>query len=503
MVERSQEDREAEYGVEAARLSTLADLDILDTPPEHEFDTIVEIARRSFGCKIALVSLVDEHRQWFKAKCGLDACEGPRSQAFCSHAIECDDIMVVADATLDPRFADNAMVRGAPHIRFYAGMPLRVRGGRDTGEIFAMGTLCIIDTVPRTLSPADADLLRRLAKLVETLLDTRAALAIARKTETEHRTLLRRLDLTHRQFRQAERMSNIGSWTLTLADERVEWSDQVYAIHGLPTGSAPPLDAALRFYPPRSRAEIAAALTHSVETGEPLDLETDFITAQGERRRVRTLGEVELRDGVPHALVGVFQDVTERNRIEQALRRSADTDDLTQLANRARFNDMLASQIVAARQTGLPLAVLLIDLDHFKTVNDRAGHRAGDVLLKAVGGQLTAPYLADCFAARLGGDEFVLIVADEAMLADLNGLLRRLLSDLRLPVAFGDDMIPVSGTIGAAFLDASVSDASALLHNADIALYQAKNACRGTAAIFGRAGAIGPADIAMARSWAA
>jgi diguanylate cyclase (GGDEF)-like protein len=493
MAKRVEDEIESEYAVEAARLSTLADLDILDTPPEHEFDTIVELARRSFGCAISLVSLVDEHRQWFKARRGLDVCETPRSQAFCAHAIQHDDIMIVPDATADPRFIDNPLVAGPPHIRFYAGVPLRVRGGCDDDRSFAMGTLCIIDTAPRTLSEEDADMLHGLASLAESLLNTRAALALALKNDAKHRTLLRQLDVTHRQFRQAERMTNIGSWTLTLADERVDWSDQVYAIHGLPTGSPPPLDAALRFYPPRPRAEMAAALAHTVETGEPLDIETDFITAQGEKRRVRTLGEVELRGGVAHALVGVFQDVTERHRIEQALRRSADTDDLTQLANRARFNDMLAGQIAAARHTGLPLAVLLIDLDHFKTVNDRAGHRAGDMLLKAVGESLSAPYLADCFAARLGGDEFVLTVADEAMLADVPCLLRRLLADLRLPVAHGDGIIPVSGTIGAAFLDASVADASALLHNADLALYQAKNARRGTAAIFGRPGIIEPA----------
>lgn len=499
MVEHAVKDMEARYESEAARLSALADLDILDTPPEHEFDTIVECARRSFGCKIALVSLVDEHRQWFKAKCGLTACETPRSQAFCAHAIQRDDMMVVPDARLDPRFADTPLVTGAPHIRFYAGVPLRVRGGRDDERSLAMGTLCIIDTVPRTLSPGDADMLRRLAKLAETLLDTRAALARALKTAAERSALLHRLDVTHRQFRQAERLTNIGSWTLTLCDERVEWSDQVYAIHGLPPGEAPPLDAALRFYPPHARALIAAALAHSFKTGEPFEIETDFITAQGESRRVRTLGEVETAEGVPQALVGVFQDVTERHRIEQALRHSADTDDLTQLANRARFNDMLAGQIITATETTAPLALLLIDLDHFKAVNDRAGHRAGDVLLKAVAGRLTAPYLADCFAARLGGDEFVLIVTDAALLADLPSLLRRVLADLRLPIANGDGVIPVSGTIGAAFLDTGITSASALLHNADIALYQAKNACRGTAAIFGQPGIIGT-DTARSRA---
>lgn len=493
MAERAVAEIESHYGIEAARLSTLADLDILDTPPEHEFDTIVECARRAFGCKIALVSLVDEHRQWFKAKRGLDASETPRSQAFCAHAIQRDDIMVVPDATLDPRFVDNPLVVGPPFIRFYAGVPLRVRGGRTKGQSFAMGTLCIIDSIPRMLCRDDADALRRLCRLVESLLDARAELALARKTSVEHRQLLRKFDVAHRQSRQAERMANMGSWTMSLADDTLEWSEQLYVIHGLPVGTPPPLETALSFYPPRSRALLTAALAQAVETGAPFDLELDFVSARGETLRVRSLGEVEIRNGVPCAVVGVFQDVTARYQIEQALRRSADVDDLTQLANRARFNHRIGETMASARAAGRSLALLLIDLDHFKAVNDRAGHRAGDALLKTVAARLTAPYLTKCFAARLGGDEFVLIVTEPALVADLRGLLRRLLADLRMPVAHEGDMIAVSGTIGAALIEDG-ADPSTLLHNADLALYAAKNIRRGTATIFGQYGTIAPLD---------
>ena len=143
------------------RTVALAALGVLDTPSEARFDQFTHLARAAFGVPIALISLVDEKRQWFKSRSGLDATETPRSAAFCSHAIEAADTMIVPDALKDPRFADNPLVLGAPHIRFYAGHPVRARSGH------ALGTLCIIDTVPRDLSADQQNMLRSLAGLVE------------------------------------------------------------------------------------------------------------------------------------------------------------------------------------------------------------------------------------------------------------------------------------------------------------------------------------------------
>lgn len=152
---------------ELARLAALAALDVLDTPAEREFDMIAELAADRFNTPIALVSLIAADRQWFKARVGLDIPETARDVSFCAHAIEGDDVMVVPDATKDPRFADNPLVLGEPHMRFYAGAPLVLASGRR------IGTLCIIDRRRRGLDQRERRALRLMAQQVVDLLELR------------------------------------------------------------------------------------------------------------------------------------------------------------------------------------------------------------------------------------------------------------------------------------------------------------------------------------------
>jgi diguanylate cyclase (GGDEF)-like protein len=146
---------------ETQRLRSLVALDILDTLPEERFDRITRLACRAFGVPIALVTLVDRDRNWFKSKQGLDAPEADRRISFCAHAILYEGPLVVADALLDPRFADNPCVQGAPRVRFYAGQPVHGAGG------FRVGTLCIIDREPRRLLEEDLILLTDLAGMID------------------------------------------------------------------------------------------------------------------------------------------------------------------------------------------------------------------------------------------------------------------------------------------------------------------------------------------------
>jgi len=194
---------------EARRLQALRRLKVLDTLPEALFDDIALLASEICGTPIALISLVDIDRQWFKARRGLDAAQTHREHAFCAHAIaQPADVMTVPDALQDPRFASNPLVLGDPNIRFYAGAPVL------TPEGDALGTVCVIDTVPRHLDLAQQAALQALARQTSALLQAREA-ALRRQEENE--TLQRKItaaladdDEAHASFRQSQRLAMVG-----------------------------------------------------------------------------------------------------------------------------------------------------------------------------------------------------------------------------------------------------------------------------------------------------
>src|ERR1700731_2595012 len=191
---------------EEGRIVALEKYAILDTDPEQSFDDLTLLA--SFVCKtpIALISLVDEDRQWFKSRVGIDASETSRDIAFCSTAILQSDVFVIPDALNDERFRDNPLVVSDPHIRFYAGAPLINEDG------FALGTLCVVDQSPRELSPEQTEALKALRRLVVAQMEFRRNLvllkeALSDRTKEEHEreqellkvqaTLMRVLGLRH------------------------------------------------------------------------------------------------------------------------------------------------------------------------------------------------------------------------------------------------------------------------------------------------------------------
>jgi GAF domain-containing protein len=170
---------------DVARVAALEKYAILDTEPEQAFDDLTLLA--SYVCKtpIALISLVDEDRQWFKSKIGMSLSETPRQVAFCSVAIQQADVMVVPDTLKDERFRDNPLVVSEPRIRFYAGAPLINEDG------YALGTLCVIDQAPRQFSPDQREALHALSRLVVAQLEFRRNLrllkeALTDRTQAEH-----------------------------------------------------------------------------------------------------------------------------------------------------------------------------------------------------------------------------------------------------------------------------------------------------------------------------
>jgi GAF domain-containing protein len=152
---------------EQERLEALRDYRILDTPPERAYDDLTALAAYICDVPIALISLVDSDRQWFKSKLGLEAPETERDVSFCAHAILEDDILVIQDTHTDSRFATNPLVTCAPHIRFYAGVPLL------SPEALPLGTLCVIDHQPRNLNEGQIRALESLARQVVTQMELR------------------------------------------------------------------------------------------------------------------------------------------------------------------------------------------------------------------------------------------------------------------------------------------------------------------------------------------
>lgn len=180
---------------DAGRVAALEKYAILDTDPEQTFDDLTLLA--SFICKtpIALISLVDEKRQWFKSRVGITDSETSRDIAFCSRAIQQSDLFIVPDALEDDRFRNNPLVISEPHIRFYAGAPLINEDG------YALGTLCVVDRLPRKLEPEQKDALKSLSRLVLAQLELRRNLillkeALTDRTREEHQ---RQRELLHVQ----------------------------------------------------------------------------------------------------------------------------------------------------------------------------------------------------------------------------------------------------------------------------------------------------------------
>jgi diguanylate cyclase (GGDEF)-like protein len=164
---------------EARRLAALHATFLLGSQEEESFDRITRLATRLLRMPMATVSLIDKDIQWFKSRCGIDATQTSRDVSFCAHAILDHEPLVIPDATLDPRFADNPMVTGAPHVRFYAGVQLY------SVDRLPIGTLCVLDRVARTLSEDDLDILRDLARLVEQLIHHRQLANAAQSLQSQ------------------------------------------------------------------------------------------------------------------------------------------------------------------------------------------------------------------------------------------------------------------------------------------------------------------------------
>ncbi len=461
---------------ELLRLSELRDLCILDTPPEDAYDRVTRLAARSLGVPIAVISLVDEQRAWLKARVGLEATEVPRNVSFCTRVVDQRRALVIADTLADPLYAAHPLVAGPPHARAYLGVPIHTRSGA------AIGTLCAMDTRPREFTSGELDTWNEFALLVQELiharemsLESQRRLDAASASEQKHAQMERRLQ------RIADHIpALIGYWNTEL---RCEFANEAYRAY---SGLSPQQMLGRHFrevlgdrFFTLNSPHAYAALAGEPQRFQRRNVGLDGIARDTEAQYLPDRDE----NGAVRGFFVLVTDITELTAAKGALELSnakllkeSTTDFLTGLANRRVFTERCEALHKRLRQSGEGYALILLDLDDFKQINDRLGHEVGDQVLRTVGkvlGELLRG--RDDLAARLGGEEFALLCPGAFTAESLLEVARRV-RDCINTTAVESPRGPVhfTASIGIACCSPADSGWTGIFARADSALYEAK-----------------------------
>lgn len=459
---------------EKTRLEVLRNLDVLDTPPEAAFERAVALAVRLFRVPIALVSLVDEQRQWFKACIGLDIRQTDRRVSFCAHTILGDGVFIVPDAMKDPRFMDNPLVTGEPGIRFYAGAPLTTVDGCK------LGSLCVIDTVPREdFSLEDRCVLESLAATVMDALELRACAAQLRTAQLEveaERDLLREIFIALEE----------GVVVLGADGRIIAANESAERVHGLTR------DQLLG----RNSLDLCWHATYSDGTPLPGEDHPVMVALREAKPVTDALMRIEQSDGrqvwlsvnarpilpvgqaKPTMAVASFFDITAHREATKRLEHVASHDVLTGLPNRVLFRARLDVALENLEKYGpetSAFAVAFVDLNGFKPVNDTFGHTCGDQLLRSVAGRLAGCTRSTDTVARFGGDEFTFLlpgIRNDDGVAQVTSKIARALEQ---PFEADGHTVHIGASIGWSLCPRDARTVDDLLSLADREMYRVKN----------------------------
>ncbi|MBA3790621.1 MAG: PAS domain S-box protein [Rubrobacter sp.] len=287
---------------------------------------------------------------------------------------------------------------------------------------------------------------------------------------------------------KAQRMAHLGNWEWDPRTDELYWSDETFRIHGFePQAFVPTFEKLLEVAHPDDRKMLGLALEGALYDDRPYDFEHRVVKPDGEVRVVHRRAEVVRgEDGEAMRMIGTVHDVTERKALEKQLQHQALHDPLTGLPNRTLFTDRLRQALARAKRREGEVAILFVDLDNFKVVNDSLGHKAGDMLLKTVSKRMRALLRPEDTVARLGGDEFVLLLGDTNTQEAVR-VAKRVLKRLREPFTLGRRRLVVTASIGVTTGGANGKYAADLLRDADLAMYRGKRSGKARLAVFDEA----------------
>ncbi len=279
----------------------------------------------------------------------------------------------------------------------------------------------------------------------------------------------------------AQTAARLGSWTYDVAYGWVTWSEELYALCGLrPHSEEPTMELLLRFVQPEDRLALESAIEFAREEQKPFVLDTRLLFPDGSERWVQHRGRYVSEDGRSARLIGTVLDITMRKRAEAQTEYQANYDELTGLPNRKLLADRLQRSILHAQHAGLQMAVLYVDLDRFKTINDTLGHDVGDQFLKSVAPRLLAAVRETDTVARSGGDEFIVVLPEIASIGEAGRIAERVVDSFSQPVALGGRELYSSASVGISIYPDDGTTPEELIRAADAALYRAKQGGHGT-----------------------
>jgi diguanylate cyclase (GGDEF)-like protein/PAS domain S-box-containing protein len=435
---------------------------------DNLFDDLTARAGQTLATPIAALSLAEQGHHWFKSRGGVSAADTPLALALCRETILARNAFVLPDVALDPRFSPGTHPGAA--IRFFAGVPLINHRG------VILGTLSVMDSVPRVVEEGQLEAFRQLGRDAGRLFDLRLGVdPVAGPAGSAAPPFP--AGASEPEFRRLVEESAVG--TYVIQNERYSYvNPRLAELLGYSEAELAALPSVGELVAEGDRAAVLRRVRAVLEGAAPTGPSSfRMIRKDGEQIDVEVHESAAESHGQP-AVIGTLLDISERRRSETHMVERAFIDALTKLPNRARFMERLELELAQSRRHDRKLAIVSLNVDGFKFVNDNWGHAIGDRLLQSLALRLTRAMREVDVIARVGADEFLVLIPDLRQSQDMSRVAQKLLSLTARPFELDGLTLEITASVGVATYPDDGQDAEPLLRNADAAMDRAKQVGR-------------------------